>query len=241
VKEIQANLIRQYGKRKGWSGNQVLESASFEQYEKELKNSGIEPRAKILEVGFGEGKFLDWARNNGHIVSGIELNEALCMAAKEREHDVYLGELNEVLETLPFQYNAIVAFDVLEHMTLDEISKFLRSSRKLLLDQGVVLARFPNGRSPFGRVNQYGDATHLSVLSGPIMEDLAMLSGMKLIRCSDSERAYPAKPQFFKRFMKSVHYLLRDMATLIVLWLFFDCRIPLDANISVTLTKAEEI
>ena len=70
---------------------------------------------------FGNGQFLDWARDNDFNVCGIEQLKEFCAMAKSRGHNVYRGYVNTTLEQVDGYFNLIVLFDVCEHLTVQEL------------------------------------------------------------------------------------------------------------------------
>ena len=60
-------------------------------------NAGLAKNLRILEVGFGSGRFLDWAQAQGMTTAGVEIIPECVEAARARGHDVFAGELREGL------------------------------------------------------------------------------------------------------------------------------------------------
>jgi SAM-dependent methyltransferase len=130
----------------------------------EIKKTGrhFSADTKVLEVGFGNGSFLRYAREKNWCVTGTELNELLVEYAVE---DGFKAICAKDLHNLKDDtYDLIVAFDVLEHISQDILPSFFREVRRILKDDGCFIARFPNCDSPFGLKNQFGDITHVSAL-----------------------------------------------------------------------------
>lgn len=42
--------------------------------------------ARILEIGFGNGQFMDWARAKGFQIAGVEIIPEMIDAARQRGH-----------------------------------------------------------------------------------------------------------------------------------------------------------
>jgi SAM-dependent methyltransferase len=128
--------------------------------------TAISPKrnARVLEVGFGNGPFIGWCRSIGVETFGVEINPALvdrCRAFLGDGHafaDLYEDRLSAAAGS----FTHIVAFDVIEHISQDDLPKFLARLKSLLADEGRVILRFPNGDSPFGRIYQHGDPTHVT-------------------------------------------------------------------------------
>lgn len=135
---------------------------------------------RVLEIGFGNGSFIGWARDRGAEVFGVELNPTLVERArvllgKERA----FGDLND--ECLALQagtFSLIVAFDVVEHIAQEQLPRFFCQMRSLLAIGGRLILRFPNGDSPFGRIYQHSDPTHLTTLGGQKVHYLAREAGL---------------------------------------------------------------
>jgi SAM-dependent methyltransferase len=88
-------------------------------------------------------------------------------------------------ETLrPFaseSFDLVAAFDVMEHIPLEELPGFLREVRRVLRPGGVYVAKFPNGDSPFGRHIQNGDVTHRTAIGSIRARYLATQAAMDVV------------------------------------------------------------
>jgi len=157
-----------------WS---AVEAAYFSA---ELKRVGIKSCAglRIFEIGFGNGAFAGYVRSMGGEYFGSELNGALVTRAREFGLTVFEGGIKEILATdKPASFDAVVAFDVLEHLDVADIQSFLLDAGELLKPGGVVLARVPSGDSPFGRGTFHGDITHCTALGSSAVRQLASQTG----------------------------------------------------------------
>lgn len=134
----------------------------------------------VLEIGFGNGEFLAYARERGILAAGVETNDVLVDSARQAGFDAY-----EALSAVPSErrFDLVVAFDVLEHMTPDTIVDVLVDLRRRLRPGGVLLARFPNGDSPFSRASQHGDVTHRTTIGSGKLRYLAQTTGFEVTYC----------------------------------------------------------
>jgi 2-polyprenyl-3-methyl-5-hydroxy-6-metoxy-1,4-benzoquinol methylase len=151
-------------------------------YAQELARAGLAVNTPldILELGFGNGSFLGWARERGHRLTGIEtLAPAL---ARARAAGIACSER---LEDLPEaqRFDAVVAFDVFEHIPKPALETAVTLIAQRLNRGGVLMARFPNGGSPFGLHYQAGDLTHVTALATGAVTQLAAMSGLELVYC----------------------------------------------------------
>jgi SAM-dependent methyltransferase len=139
-----------------------------------------------LDIGFGLGAFLGFGREQGWRMIGTEAIPVLVEAAQAAGFEAHPAE---ALATLPAaSFDLVTLFDVLEHIDLEVLPGFLATIRSLLTADGVVLCRFPNGDSPFGRPFQNGDPTHRTVIGEARMNHIARLAGLQVVRFSGEAR-----------------------------------------------------
>ena len=148
----------------------------------ELKHAGIDSNKplKVLEIGFGNGEFLAYAREQNWCIEGVEVNTKLLEQGKSAKFSVHQGPSLDKLET--GHYDLVVAFDVLEHISQDQIEGFLLAIKRVLKTSGCFLARFPNGDSPLGLIAQNGDVTHNNFIGSGKVRYYSSLVGMKILR-----------------------------------------------------------
>lgn len=90
---------------------------------------------KIFDVGTATGYFLDMAKDYGWSTSGSEISAYAAAVAKNKGHDIFLGDLAE-LKTEE-KYDVVTLWDVLEHLA--EPVKYLKLLNERL-NQGGLLA-----------------------------------------------------------------------------------------------------
>ena len=212
------------------------------QFATEIGRVGLPPKARIVEVGFGGGVFLDWARSAGFEAYGVERNETFCQRAQERGHRVVCGTLQELDEKLRGQVDLILCFDVLEHLSVTQILQLLNDTQEFLTRNGKFIARFPNGASPFGRLPQHGDHTHKTILSADSMAQLAALEGYRLISAHNAARpmAVAGRSRWWDNvFLRRCVYGLRDLVNIFLSGLYFGKKVPMDPNVTIILQRQE--
>jgi SAM-dependent methyltransferase len=129
-------------------------------YRKIMSLSGVNHNSRILEIGFGNGVFLNYCKRQGFDLIGTELNTDLLRVAGNAGYTVFDGEFIENAEPLSFDF--IFAFDVLEHIYPEDVVGFLSSCRRVLREGGIAFFRFPNGDSPMAMPNFNADITHVN-------------------------------------------------------------------------------
>jgi 2-polyprenyl-3-methyl-5-hydroxy-6-metoxy-1,4-benzoquinol methylase len=229
-------FYRSYLAFKSWSFED--HRCSDEIFEIELSRAGVRPPARILEIGFGTGRFLDWARRRGYSITGVDILGELVDGARASGHTVFQGTPQSALDPASHKFDLIVAFDVLEHLTVEELVDLLKFSQKILYPKGRILARFPNGGSPFGTFWQNSDITHVTTLSGERIRQIALAAEMRVLSVANSARPMRGRRS---KILKRGAYLLRDIIEWTVGYAYLGHRVPLDPNLSVVLDAQQSI
>jgi len=177
IDRVEPDLYARYEAWKGWVTPFAVSADERRYFAGETRGLAIRD-ADVLEIGFGSGSFLAWAREQGARVAGTEINEVLLKAARERFIELLDPAIERIAAAHAGHFDTIAAFDVFEHFTIAEIVVRLEAAATMLKPGGHLLLRFPNGQSPFGLEPQHGDPTHKMALSRSIFEQL--IQGMPL-------------------------------------------------------------
>lgn len=183
----QTNLYSGYESWKRWDKLFTYSREDGTYFNGELRDVKVRD-AVLLEIGFGSGNFIAWARDNGATVVGTEINGASLAAARERGIEIVEAEYEHVADAHRARFDTIVALDVFEHFTIDEVAIRLEAAEQMLKDGGKLVLRFPNAQSPFGLAPQNGDPTHKSALSRSVFEQLIQGRRLQVVRYSHSYR-----------------------------------------------------
>lgn len=138
--------------------------------------------AAILDLGCGHGALLYFARQAGYTnISGIDGSPAQIDAAHRLGIDgVKAGEILPTLRTTPAaSLDAMIAYDVIEHLTKDELIDVTDEVFRTLKPGGRWIVHAPNGLSPFCGVMTYGDLTHEMAFTPESLTQLFLACGFK--------------------------------------------------------------
>ena len=224
--DSKADLYSGYVDYKAWAGE-----SSFlpENYQALLASAGIAGSSRLLEIGFGAGTFLDWARAQGHQIEGIEILPEMVKAASGRGHKVHLVGDSALLSG---ELDGVVAIDVLEHLDVAQLRSYFRLIRPLLKPAGVLVARFPNGDSPFVGRYHFGDLTHERPLTSASLAQVAAMEGFHLQKAFNPR----SRPHgWLHRAKRGAAYLVRDVIEVLLGYAYFGYRFPMDPNVAVVL------
>jgi SAM-dependent methyltransferase len=146
--------------------------------------------AAILDLGCGHGALLHAAQEAGYTnLLGIDNSPAqVGAAARLGIKGVRQGDLVETIKTLPAaSRDAIIAFDVIEHFTKDELIDVTDEVLRVLKPGGRWIIHVPNGASPFAGVSRYGDLTHELAFTCESLTQLALASGFRSVAFFEDE------------------------------------------------------
>lgn len=160
-----------YVEWKGWDGENFSRYTAGEAlfYHAEFghvvdKTSNRQPH--VIEIGFGNGSLLGWLRDNGAIATGLEVQDQL----KQRARQTGFAVIDTLAVVPDASVDMVVALDVFEHIRYPDLRRLCEAIHRVLKPGGHLVARFPNGDSPFSMPFQNGDATHvLSIGHGVIV------------------------------------------------------------------------
>jgi 2-polyprenyl-3-methyl-5-hydroxy-6-metoxy-1,4-benzoquinol methylase len=190
--------------------------------------------ADVLEIGYGSGSFLAWARDRKARVAGIEIIPPLIEAGRNAGIEVLDSDLEALAAKSPGRFDTIAALDVFEHFSIEEIVRNLAAVEVLLRPGGHLVLRFPNAQSPFGLAPQNGDPTHKSALSRSVFEQLMQTRRLDIVRYGPSFRI--GGGSLGQRVVRAFRALLRNLVAATLNFIYTQ-NIPWDPVVVLVLRK----
>lgn len=139
----------------------------------------------ILEIGCGFGSFLLALTERGYTnLAAVDLIPECCSFVEEQ-----IGIKPECSDLLEFlarderRYDVIVAFDVIEHFTKNEIVAIVQRLYDSLNPGGVFVMRVPNGGSLGGLSVRYSGFTHETAFTSASVHELFHAIGFRGVEC----------------------------------------------------------
>jgi SAM-dependent methyltransferase len=164
--KLAANYGDEYLRWKGWNTDAfgTLSKRDEADIQAIIKKSGITfpPLSSALEIGFGNGGLLAYGKSQQWEMHGTEVNDGLIRRAIQNGYRAVHADKLKLYSSSYF--DLVLAFNILEHLPQHVLLAYLREVQRILKDGGVFIARFPNGDSPFARMIQHGDHTHLTTI-----------------------------------------------------------------------------
>lgn len=141
---------------------------------------------EVLDLGCGHGALIHFARRAGYTnTRGVDGSPEQVAAA--RRLGIEGVEEGDLLATLAAQtdgsLDVVVAFDVIEHFTRDELLGFVDQVHRVLRPGGRWIIHTPNGESPFCGRMRYWDLTHELAFTRTSIIQLLLSSGFSNVQC----------------------------------------------------------
>ncbi len=135
------------------------------------------PGSSVVDIGCGQGGLVRLLLRDGYAAEGIDISpEQVAIAHRSGLPEVHLGDFRDLL-TRDEPLDAVVATDVLEHLTKTEVLDTLDVVVRALRPGGVLVARVPNAVSPFGGRIRHGDFTHESSYTARSLAQITAAAG----------------------------------------------------------------
>lgn len=229
-----------YRSWKGWDRQRRLAPWLRRYFQKEFQRAGIASPGTVLEVGFGDGSFLEWAKEAGFEVVGVEIISELVEDRRSEGFEVHHCDLTAEHPSWESgePFDAVIAFDVIEHLTVEQIHTFLKRIAAMLKPGGRLLIRFPNGESPFGFPIYNGDHTHRTLLTRSKLTQLSMDTGLTVEGYFNAARVANKQSTAL---LKQALFALRSLTEIVVGYTYFNQRRPLDAVATAVLRRKSEV
>jgi SAM-dependent methyltransferase len=113
----------------------------------------IPDQCDLLEIGCGDGFFLEFARKKIKSGKGLEFNPSAVSAARAKGLDVDQETVEAHAAANPGRYDVVCSFQVLEHVS--DVKSFLEASLLALRPGGLMLIAVPNNNPYMYRFDKF--------------------------------------------------------------------------------------
>jgi SAM-dependent methyltransferase len=131
--------------------------------------------AAAIDLGCGRGEWLELLAELGFAARGVDLDEGMLAACRERGLDVATADALASLRALPDASVALVsAFHLVEHIPFDTVQELIAQALRVLRPGGLLIMETPNPENlVVGSTNFYTDPSHLRPVP-PLLLDFAV-------------------------------------------------------------------
>ncbi len=102
----------------------------------------------VVDIGFGQGYFLEAARQRDIKAMGIDRDEHLVSNARDRGLDVHQADATEIAQLSDGLVDGVLAAHLIEHLTTVEVGRLLSEIAMVVRPGGLVVLVTPNFRDP---------------------------------------------------------------------------------------------
>ena len=175
--------------------------------------ASLDLAADILDLGCGSGTLLDYLKRRGFShVCGVDISAEQIELARRRgvraeQHDAlaYLAPNTE-------RFDAVLAVDVFEHFTRDELIPLVQAIHAALRPGGSLLVQTANGQGLFPNQVIYGDLTHLTIFTPGSLGQLLRRSGFGELRFAETG---PVPVRLRGRLNSMAWWAIRELASVV--------------------------
>ncbi|WP_017302678.1 class I SAM-dependent methyltransferase [Spirulina subsalsa] len=141
----------------------------------------LETSDTILDVGCGRGEWLEFLRENGYQVQGIDLNRMMLEECQSKNLEVYEVDAIAHLQTLPDNsLSAVTGFHIIEHLPFPALLQLLQETIRVLKPGGVAIFETPNPQNILVSTRTfYLDPTHRNPLPSDLIQFLLDNTGFE--------------------------------------------------------------
>lgn len=151
------------------------------------------PALPVLDLGCGRGEWLELLQTHRIAAHGVDLDEGMLGACRERGLSVSRADALAHLGALPDQSQlAVTGFHIAEHLPFAALQALLAQAQRVLAPGGLLILETPNPENlVVGSASFYIDPTHQRPLPAQLLSFLAEYQGfgrVKLLRLQEEER-----------------------------------------------------
>jgi 2-polyprenyl-3-methyl-5-hydroxy-6-metoxy-1,4-benzoquinol methylase len=178
--ELRTRLYESYASQHAGCGNG--EAAGLV-YRRDLRPLLPAPgTGPVVDLGCGQGALVSLLHRDGYDAEGIDISpEQVALAVANGVTGVREGDYLSLLAGQPARYAAVLATDLLEHLTKGEVLGTFDAVAAALTPGGVFVARVPNAVSPLGGHIQSGDFTHETSFTARSVCQVAAAAGFSSV------------------------------------------------------------
>ncbi len=176
----------------------------------------LDKHARILDLGAGKGFLVQFLMLKGYEnVLGVDVSQDQVDFARRQGLPVTQANAFEFLR-FNKGFDLIVATDVIEHLTKNEIVEFLEGIRGALVPGGSTILMTGNASSIYGGTITYIDFTHETSFTERSLHQILLACGFERISITDNKVRFGWKPKRLLRWalVKAWRAILTSIYTL---------------------------
>lgn len=150
----------------------------------------IEPLKEVYDVcnavdlGCGRGEWLELLTESGVIAHGVDLDNGMLAACRERGLSVETADAIAYLKSLPDESQVLVSgFHIVEHIHHNDVKTLIQEALRVLKPAGLLILETPNPENiTVGTLSFYLDPTHLNPIPPRLLAFISEYYGFHKIK-----------------------------------------------------------
>jgi O-antigen chain-terminating methyltransferase len=147
----------------------------------------------IIDLGCGRGEWLELTTEAGFSAYGIDLDDGMLAACRERQLTIETQDAITALKNLPDSSQVIVSgFHLAEHLPFETLQELVKESLRVLKPAGLLILETPNPENiVVGTSNFYLDPTHKQPIPSQLLSFVTEHYGFhrtKVLRLQESKK-----------------------------------------------------
>ena len=161
------------------------------------KIAQLHPGATALDLGCGRGEWLELLQDLQLTATGIDLDDGMLAACRDRGLNVQTGDAIAHLKSLPAESMSIVSgFHIAEHLSLEDLQTLIQESLRVLKPAGLLILEVPNTENlVVGTSSFYLDPTHQRPLPSALLSFLVGFLGFARSKVIGVQESVPLREQ----------------------------------------------
>ena len=153
--------------------------------------------ARALDLGCGRGEWLELLGEFGFVATGVDLDDGMLAACRERGLDVHTADALAALRDLPDDSLALVSsFHLVEHLEFALVQQLIAEALRVLQPGGLLIMETPNPENlVVGSSSFYLDPSHVKPLPPKLLAFAAEFAGFarhKIVRVQEAAHLHEA-------------------------------------------------
>ncbi|GAA5523458.1 hypothetical protein Maes01_00003 [Microbulbifer aestuariivivens] len=144
----------------------------------------IYPHIIAIDLGCGRGEWLELMRENHISAVGVDIDDKMLSACRERGLKVETADAIEYLKGLSDESVSIIsAFHLVEHISFENLDRLVRESLRILKPAGLLILETPNPENiVVGASEFYLDPTHKKPIPSKLLEFVSRYCGFNRVK-----------------------------------------------------------
>jgi O-antigen chain-terminating methyltransferase len=157
----------------------------------------VHPNAAALDLGCGRGEWLELLKDHQLSATGIDLDDGMLSACRDRGLNVQTGDAIAHLKSLPADSLSIVSgFHIAEHLSLGDLETLIKEALRTLKPAGLLILEAPNTENlVVGTSSFYLDPTHQRPLPSALLSFLVGYLGFTRSKVLGVQESVPLREE----------------------------------------------